>query len=97
MGMKFVPAGTPNVLFCIWDVRLKDWRRFVSDTHYRGTSDYWKNPWQRYKQTDQDPVVCVFWVDAKAFCEWLTSKEHKSVEKKGTGTVKKRDRHLSPL
>lgn len=78
VGMKFVPAGTPHVLFCVWDVRVKDWRQFEDTTHYKGTSDNWKTTWKNYKQTDQDPVVCIFWVDAKAFCEWLTDKEHAS-------------------
>ena len=31
--MQFVPAGTPNVLFCIWDVRVKDYQAFVDATH----------------------------------------------------------------
>ena len=33
LGMKFVPAGTPNVLFCIWDARVRDFQAFVDATH----------------------------------------------------------------
>jgi serine/threonine protein kinase/formylglycine-generating enzyme required for sulfatase activity len=34
LGMEFVPAGTPGVLFCVWETRLKDFRAFVDDTGY---------------------------------------------------------------
>jgi len=33
----------------------------------------WRNP--LFKQTDEHPVVCVSWNDAKAFCAWLSKKE----------------------
>jgi formylglycine-generating enzyme required for sulfatase activity len=33
----------------------------------------WRNP--GFKQTDDHPVVCVDWHDAKAFCDWLSQKE----------------------
>ncbi len=36
----------------------------------------WKNP--GFPQTDQDPVVCVSWDDARAFVEWLSTKESKT-------------------
>jgi len=32
----------------------------------------WRNP--GFAQTDNDPVVCVNWNDAKAYTEWLTAK-----------------------
>jgi formylglycine-generating enzyme required for sulfatase activity len=36
----------------------------------------WRNP--GFSQTDNDPVVCVNWNDAKAYTEWLTKKAGKS-------------------
>jgi formylglycine-generating enzyme required for sulfatase activity len=33
----------------------------------------WRNP--LFEQTDEHPVVCVSWNDAKAFCDWLSKKE----------------------
>jgi formylglycine-generating enzyme required for sulfatase activity len=36
----------------------------------------WRNP--GFKQTDEDPVVDVDWVDAVAFCKWLSKKEGKT-------------------
>lgn len=33
----------------------------------------WKNP--GFEQDDRHPVVCVSWVDANKFCEWLSNKE----------------------
>jgi len=30
----------------------------------------WRNPY--FKQTDKHPVVCVSWLDAVKFCEWLS-------------------------
>jgi len=36
----------------------------------------WRDP--GFEQTDQDPVVCVNWDDAKAYAVWLTQKTGKS-------------------
>jgi formylglycine-generating enzyme required for sulfatase activity len=35
LGMKFVPAGTSGILFCIWDVRVQDFRAFTQDSGFQ--------------------------------------------------------------
>ena len=37
LGMKFVPAGTDGVSFCIWDVRAQDFQTYVQATGYQQT------------------------------------------------------------
>jgi hypothetical protein len=71
LGMRFLPAGTDGVLFCVYDVRVKDYQQFVSATG-RG----WPSPdYGNYVQSPDDPAVEVSWNDAQAFCQWLTKKE----------------------
>jgi len=71
LGMKFVPVPGTKVLFSIWDTRVKDYEAFASAT---GRSVDKPD----FPQTPNDPVVNVSWEDAKAFCEWLTTKERGS-------------------
>jgi len=72
LGMKFVPVPGTNVLFSIWDTRVKDYAAFVAATGYNATLE-WKAT--RFEQTPNNPVVNVTWEDARAFCFWLTAKE----------------------
>jgi len=70
LGMKFVPAGTPGVLFSVWDTRVEDYQAFVT-----ATQGGWLRPF--FKQGPTEPAVDVSMDDAIAFCQWLTEKEIK--------------------
>jgi formylglycine-generating enzyme required for sulfatase activity len=90
LGMKFVGVPGTQALFSIWDTRVQDFRVFVDTAGYDATdgmwslgSDGWKQrgaTWKDpgFKQSSTDPVVGVSWDDAKAFCEWLTNRDHAS-------------------
>lgn len=68
LEMKFVPVSGTKVLFSIWDTRLQDYEAFV-----KATGREWRRP--DFKQDPTHPAVRVSWIDAQAFCEWLTEKE----------------------
>ncbi len=89
LSQRFVPAGTPGVLFCIWETRVRDFEAFVKDTGHwvqpgydineagewikNGAQD-WRAP-PGYVQTPDHPVIGIGWNDAVDFCVWLTSRE----------------------
>jgi formylglycine-generating enzyme required for sulfatase activity len=100
LGMAFVPAGTPGVLFSVWETRVKDFDAFVEATDHNAIIDSnfgspaatlekmadgragweqkggsWRDPRFSTKQTGEHPVVCVSYLDAEAFCAWLTKRE----------------------
>ncbi len=88
LGMRFVPVPGTNVLFCIWETRVKDFASFVDETRYdpkgvhswdpddgtwKLSSGNWRSP--GFDQSANHPVVGVSWDDAKTFCRWLTQKD----------------------
>jgi len=75
LGMRFVPVPGTDVLFCIWDVRVQDYRAYAEANS--GVDEIsWKKGF--LAPSDTYPVVNVSWNDAKAFCEWLSKKEGKT-------------------
>jgi formylglycine-generating enzyme required for sulfatase activity len=46
---------------------------WVGKTPERKKDASWKNPY--FPQTERNPVVCVSWVDAAAYCNWLSGAE----------------------
>ena len=92
LGMRFVPAGTPDVLCSVWLTRVQDFRAFVEATRHDAKKDVFSveiggrfglfprgDYWEKpgFAQSDEHPVCGVSWNDAKAFCKWLTEKERK--------------------
>lgn len=71
LGMKFLPVG--DVLFSIWQTRVKDFESFARATGLKST--VWRDP--GFRQGPDHPVVNVTWREAIAFCKWLTAKEQK--------------------
>jgi formylglycine-generating enzyme required for sulfatase activity len=63
----------------VTEVTVGQFRSFVEYTGYETEAEKhkdtktWRNAFP--DQTDNHPVVCVSWNDAKAFCDWLRRKE----------------------
>jgi formylglycine-generating enzyme required for sulfatase activity len=77
MGMKFVPVPGSDALFCIHEVRWKDFAEFARETP--NLAPNWKP--QRYEDFDlverpeDHPVVHVTHQEAKDYCAWLSQKD----------------------
>jgi formylglycine-generating enzyme required for sulfatase activity len=89
LGMVFVAVPGIAARFCIWETRVKDFRVFVDATAYDARGNFWSlsaDGWEQrgrnwmspgFSQTDEHPVSGVSWLDAQAFCEWLTETERR--------------------
>lgn len=90
LGEKFVPIPGTQVLFSEWLTRVKDFNHYIEASGYQqkgGIQAYNGTDWKidpkaswdhpGFPQSNQHPVVGVSWVEAKAFCAWITEKERK--------------------
>jgi formylglycine-generating enzyme required for sulfatase activity len=55
-----------------YEVTLGQFRQFVRETKRNMSGTCWED--KRWTPSDQHPVVCVSWDDAKAYAKWLTDK-----------------------
>jgi formylglycine-generating enzyme required for sulfatase activity len=70
LGMKFVPVPGTAVSFSVWDTRVQDYQAFTDATSLK-----WEKP--DLAESQDYPAVRMTWMDAQAFCGWLTEKERK--------------------
>ena len=74
----------------VYEVTVGDYGRFVGATGYAGRnscSTYGEEGWEErpgrtwrdpgFRQTEQDPVVCMNWEDARAYVAWLSGETSK--------------------
>lgn len=87
LGQVFVPVPGTNAQVCVWETRVKDFLPFASATQHKPLREAWalhKTRWRQgpfswqspgFEQSGEHPVCGISWLDAKAFCAWLTGKE----------------------
>lgn len=68
LGMRFVPASTPSILWDTCETRASAFAFFVKETN---------TPWipPDAETGGEYPAANITWDDAQAFCAWLTQRE----------------------
>ena len=81
LGMKFVPVPGTDVLFCIHEVRWKDYEEYAKKTK-ESVDSAWKiqsnDGFEITRDAEDHPVTTVNWDDAQKFCKWLSEKGGKT-------------------
>ena len=79
LGMKFLPVKGTDVLFCIHEVRYKDYASYAAEN--QSVDIAWKDQTidghAITARNEDHPVIKVSWDDAQKFCAWLSKKEGK--------------------
>lgn len=77
LGMRFVPVPGSQALFCIHEIRWKDYAAYANAVP--GPARAWQSQtlggFQLRDRPEDHPVANVSWSDAVAFCAWLACKE----------------------
>ena len=90
LGMKFVPAGSSNLLFCIWETRRLDFEPFAAQASplIARSDARWRHP--AGNPGANCPVNFVDFPAAQEFCAWLTQHE------RANGTIGTNDFYRLP-
>ena len=87
LGMIFVAVPGTDIFMSVWETRVRDFNAFAMEAHHKAERGVWSidsDGWKRrnhswrdpgFSQTPDHPVCAVDWVDAMAFCDWLTRRE----------------------
>lgn len=78
LGMKFVPAGSSNLLFSVWETRRQDFEPFAAQAApmILRSDARWRHP--AGNPGPDCPVNFVDFPAAQEFCAWLTQRERAS-------------------